>query len=250
LLQRKNDHQWVNIGVYLMGLDSFSHAYHQLRGGMAQALGQDSKGQRATGAAFHVGDGVYVTAAHIATLRHLRIVPASGNGVGREITVSGSDILTAGDDRVDVALLRTEAVANVDLLIGTNWDDVIRDEDLMGWPILLMGFPVIPDSISAVLVMAPGHIAAVIDRDKRKHVHYVTSALPRSGFSGSPLVVAVKDPWVMGVLTSALTPVGKPTEVGFGAAVSIEPVWHLLDKYNLAPGANAELIHAVRGAGG
>jgi hypothetical protein len=121
-------------------------------------------------------------------------------------------------------------------------DDVIDEEHMVGWPIMLLGYPGIPRSRTEALVMAEGHTSAVIDRTDRPYVHYLTSLATRFGFGGSPVLVLDEEPWVMGVVTSVDSPKAEGQGASFEAAVSVEPLWHLFDEYRLAPGANGPLI--------
>lgn len=200
----------------------------RVRPAMAVATGMTSDGDETNGTAFHIGDGYFVTARHVAELFGLRLRMESGSTpLVLEIhsSISGAD----------VSVIRTDGIASTYLDLGSNWDDVGPD-GLIGAPVLLMGYPPIPKADRAVCVVAPGHLSAIIDRyDGVDHCHYITSVAPRGGFSGAPLIAAwdENEPWVMAVFVESLAANNQAPDNGFGAALSIDPVWRILEERNI-----------------
>jgi hypothetical protein len=45
----------------------------------------------------------------------------------------------------------------------------------------------------------------------------------------------------LGVMTSALVSDNAVLESGFGAAITVEPLWNLLEENNVRPASNAEV---------
>lgn len=116
--------------------------------------------------------------------------------------------------------------------LGEHLNDWVGDEFVLS-RVLVMGYPRIPMSGRTGLVAAIGEVNAVVDRYDVPNPHFAISYLPRGGFSGGPVI----SEWgfLLGVVTSALTENEQPTELGFGVAVSVEPLFELLAQSGLRP---------------
>jgi hypothetical protein len=114
---------------------------------------------------------------------------------------------------------------------------------------VLMGFPRIPFSAHAELVASRGDVMAVVDTYRGlRHPLFVTSSMPRGGFSGGP-VISEYD-FLLGVLTETLFVDDKEPELGFGTAISPQPLWDLLFEHRLFPASNLEIAYLLRFAYG
>jgi Trypsin-like peptidase domain len=205
--------------------------FRRYMGAIVLLSGTDKKGDATCGAAFHIGDGYLVTARHVCDgMRDFK----ARFGI-RDVEFAIEKVIHPSDSKVDLALLKTDfhqkigpepdEDATCRVPIGGHLDDWI-DEGLVMTSVLLFGFPPIPFSNRAEMVCVRAEVNAVIDKYTGGHPHFIISALPRGGFSGGP-VISEYD-FLLGVMTESLTRDGKPTELGFAAAISIEPLWKLL----------------------
>jgi hypothetical protein len=198
--------------------------FERYSGAMALVESEDDEGTVAVGSAFHVGAGIFVTAAHVVSNRNVTRLVAENLGeiVAEEILIY--------KETSDVAGIRSPSVPLAAVPLGTNWDDVMNDEAFYLVPVLLMGYPPVPMSREPRPVAVSGEVEAVIDRYDAKHPHFVVSPLPRGGFSGGPVIVGWD--FCLGVVSQELR-TGTLEEPGFTAVLSIEPVWNLLDQYGI-----------------
>lgn len=226
-----------------------------------------ASGDHSIGTAFHVGQGVFVTARHvlegnqierIATVRGFRVllegerakdaqcfVHMPGGQVQAVHPINAGDIQIASGPffhrniDVDVAVFRA---THVDpelpwIPLGGHLDDWIGDNDFVLWESIVMGFPPIPMTAEPLLVAARAEINAVIDLRHAPHVHFVLSATARGGFSGGPALI---DGYLLGLVTNSLMHNGQPAELGFFAVVSVEPIFDCLCEHRLLPRAQVE----------
>lgn len=64
-------------------------------------------------------------------------------------------------------------------------------------------------------------------------VHFIVSATARGGFSGGPAIL--QDGYLLGVVTSSLLRDNLPSELGFQAVLSVEPLRILLGERGMMP---------------
>jgi len=76
-----------------------------------------------------------------------------------------------------------------------------------------------------------------------RHPHFIISPLPRGGFSGGPVITSYGA--LLGVMTTSLVMVELPAELGYGAAISVEPLWGLLMDNHIYPASNADFIREL-----
>ena len=211
------------------------------------------------GAAFHIGEGYLVTARHVVQGRNITsIEPASE--YAQRIDLASLEIMYPEDEAIDLALIRSNFSldyymnnvnywGNPDLLkvdhiqIGGHMDDWINDS-LVLFEVIVLGYLPIPTSSSAHLVAVRGEVNAIVyPYTGSPHPLFIVSPTPRGGFSGGP--VLTKDGWLLGVMTSALVSNNAVLETGFGAAITVEPLWMLLQENNVFPASNAELWNDI-----
>ncbi|MBZ2206537.1 S1 family peptidase [Massilia soli] len=227
----------------------------------------NAAGDRGIGTAFHVGQGVFVTARHvlencvverIATVRDHQ-VPVEGERAKNALSfvarrdgtlqamhnISRRDIIISegpffhDNPQVDVAVFRAH---DIDpelpwIPLGGHLDDWIGDNDFVLWEATVMGFPPIPMTSEPLLVATRAEISAVIDVRHAPHVHFVLSAMARGGFSGGPALI---DGCLLGVVTNSLLEMGQPTEIGYLTVVSVEPIFDCLHEHKWLPKAQIE----------
>jgi len=224
---------------------------------MALVEVNNDQGDREVGAAFHIGDGYYITARHVAEHEIFNFWPYDEPEPGLRdamglAAIQVKRILSQPD--VDLALLDTGHVPRLphyapglkrhhetEVSIGGHLDDWL-DEGMTLFDVVVMGYPPIPQAGRPVLVATGGHINAVIDKYGGGHPHFIVSAIPRGGFSGGPVIY---QDWLVGVVTESLVRDGAPPELGYAAALSVEPLWDLLHRHGIYPGSNGDFLRAV-----
>ena len=237
-------------------------------GAMAYVAVERPNGAVGIGTAFHVGDGVFVTASHVvegATIREIGItertyVPLEGDEAkqsrvhvrdadGREhpvhIVDDGVLELDCGpyfhkDRRVDVACFR---VKQIDprapwVRLGDHLDDWLGASDFTLEEVIIFGYPPIPLTNRPHLVAARAEVNAQVDLRDGQHVHFVLSSMPRGGFSGG-LAITENDV-ALGVITRSLLTADLPPELGYFAVLSVEPIYICLADHKLLPERQAE----------
>jgi S1-C subfamily serine protease len=141
-------------------------------------------GDQTVGSAFHIGDGVFVTARHvvennkvleigITTPRYV----ADSKGLARiagkpgryTLIPPGTGVIEAApllhpDPSIDIALLRVSGLEPPVVYLGTHLDDWINDEAFVLATVVILGYPPIPHSDRPVLVAARAEINAIIDK--------------------------------------------------------------------------------------
>lgn len=212
----------------------------------------------AVGAGFHIGEGWIITAKHVVDGGQIEeVLPEAFAYSG---TVAVHEICPSKDPLVDLAALRTDfnlshymgdnykvdlgegrSLDKVDYIqIGDHLDDWM-DDSMVLTKALLMGYPPIPFSKRPVLVAVEAEVNAIVDRTDNPHPHFIISALPRNGFSGGPVIS--EHGILLGVFTESLLRSGSPTELGYGAAISIQPLLVLMDDYKIHPNnGNGKLL--------
>ncbi len=240
---------------------NFSYLFQTFKLSMVRITVYDENGDLRTGAGFHIGDGWLVTAAHVTKGKKIHEVVSEHCNQCLEI----ENILYCEDDKIDIALLKS----NIDLshymemtsihnppagfskedhlLIGGHLDDWIGDE-LVLTKVLLMGYPPVPFADEAVLLAVEGEVNAVVDKYNGPHPHFIISCMGRGGFSGGPVISEYG--FLLGVMTESLVRDNQRQELGYSAAISIEPLLVLLHKNGIYPGKNREIVEAlIEGAG-
>lgn len=215
-------------------------------------------GDQSIGSAFHVGNGVFITARHVVdgckilevanTIK--RYVPdESGNttvhGVeGRFRVVHPSkgrvvrEPLFHPDDSVDVAVLVVEELDCPAIPLGSHLDDWINDDAFSLAQVVVMGYPPVPFSKKPTLIASRAEVNAIIDKYTGGHPHFIISAMARGGFSGGPCLI--ESDFALGVVTESLVESDASVESGYMAVVTIEPVYVCLSHHGILPAQQAE----------
>lgn len=156
------------------------------------------------GSAFHIGDGILVTARHvvenceitkIGTTESYNVPDDNGNVYihnveGRFRAVAPQELtMLAGpyyhpDSSIDVAALITKPNDCKTAFLGLYVDNWIHDSDYLLKKTVILGYPPIPFSKEPKLFAASAEINSIIKKYVGKHIHYIISAMPRGGFSG------------------------------------------------------------------
>jgi hypothetical protein len=211
--------------------------------GVAYVDVEDGAGDRQIGTCFHVGNHVFITARHV--VEHRRIVKIATTNVG----VSGAAgaytaAFTAGEataihgpyfhpkPEYDLAALRLPDLHAAQIPFLPIIDDQFENKLLLR-TVVVMGFPRIPGSRSAVLVCARAEVNAAFTNYFDNQRVYVVSSLARGGFSGGPALTPPHH--CLGVITRAMVTEEHPEELGFMAVVPPLPILELLDHHRIMP---------------
>lgn len=243
--------------------------YHKNATAMAYVDVELRSGDRSIGSAFHIGDGVYVTARHVVENNKIvevkatdpvsitagEMFPSIPSGTIKEYESSLTEIMGhepmfkhwpdaleiecgpffPEDTRIDLAVFRASnvhpAAGVVDL--GFHYDDWVYRYPWALSDAVILGYPPIPLTSSPHLVSARAEIHTFVQPWHSPHVHFILSATPRGGFSGG---VALHEGGVaLGVITSGLRTDNLASDLGFMAVLSVEPIHVLLKDTELTP---------------
>lgn len=228
---------------------------------------ENADGDVAMGSAFHVGDGVFVTASHV--LRDMRVLSVAttttgyvpyreGHGEPPRTMLHDGDkarpvhhvrprplVIDRGpyhhpDPRVDLAVFGVEAVDEHQpvLRLGDHLDDWLGDIDFVLSGVVLLGYPAIPMTERPSLFAVRAEVNAVIDRYDAPYVHFIVGSLPRGGFSGGPAVSEFGQ--VLGVIVQSLLRDGGPPESGYVTVLGVEAIYGLLADHRMLPPEQSE----------
>jgi len=232
------------------------HLYQSYKRCLVRITVKNDLGDLSTGTAFHIGDGWLATARHV--VEGYDIEEIISEYCSKKLTAA--QIIYHSNPLVDLAVIRTdlnlahymEKVTIVNppdgfvkadhIVFGDHLDDWLGDELCLS-KVLLMGYPPVPFSGRAELIAAEGEINAVIDKYNAPHPHFIISCMSRGGFSGGPVLSEYG--FLLGVLTESLIHDSRDEELGYSAAVSIEPLLELLHSNGVYPGDNRELLEVI-----
>ena len=218
----------------------------------------DKKGDIGIGTAFHVGDGVFVTARHVVegrTIREIgfddidvvtalsiRSTPLNEHWVARTSVIDGPHFHQ--DSTVDVACFRANYTPDKFVQLGGHLDDLMTQYEFVLYRTLVIGYPPIPLTGRPVLVASCGEVNAQIEKRTGRHPHFIISTIARGGFSGAPVLVAYDEDnpsggtALLGLVTESLTD-GRDIELGYMAVLTIEPIYDCLKQHGLLPAYQA-----------
>lgn len=222
-------------------------------------------GDQSIGSAFHLGDGVFVTARHVVENNEILQVRPS-----EPLALPTADVLPERaaeydeamrerigfsplwkryqeplsiakgpyfheDPRIDVAAFSVAVIhpKTPVVQLGSHLDDWIHDHDWILSEAILLGYPPIPLTSGPHLVAARAEINSIVVPHNAPKVHFIVSAIPRGGFSGG-LALSEHD-FVLGLVTHSLCRAGSSEELGFFAVLSIEAIFQCLGSNNLLP---------------
>lgn len=238
--------------------------YEQYKATVAYVEVEDrSSGDRGIGTAFHIGDGIFITARHVVsgknllsigtTFPHYTADPAGRYSRGSDgetyrctepFSVTNAATLlpsSSGSEHspADVAaLVVTLPDALPVMRLGGHLDDWMGKDDMMLDRVLVMGYPPVPFVIEPKLLAVSCEVNALIDRRDRHHPHFLISSMARGGFSGGPVVHG--EGFVLGFVTESLVQNGNPEQLGFMTVLSVEPIYMLLREHGVMPTVQKE----------
>lgn len=216
---------------------SLRKAYKKYCGAVAYVAVLDDKENEGIGSAFHVGEGIFVTAKHVVKGKKIKEV-ATTKRIEIEIESEAPHASVkyiypkvlelvdgphyAEDDSADVAVFR---VKSKDLLmpgipLGYHTNNSIDDNSFVLQDAVIIGYPPIPFTVTPNQVVASGQVSAVIDVWHSKYAHFVVSAMARGGFSGG--LALAEDGRALGVITESLVMNDGVPELGYMSVIGIE----------------------------
>jgi len=195
------------------------------------------------GSAFHVGQGLFVTARHVVQNKRILRVGTTVPSVVRFRSAFGAELVDERygaaeaehvepprfpeNENVDLALLVTTGLDAPTVPLTPKPDDVGRDVILES--VIVLGYPRVPladDPPTLVVVTAEVNAAVRLYLDQQ--LVLVLSSTARGGFSGG--LVLSQGGTALGVLRESLVTDAAPTELGFLGATQIQAVHVLLEE--------------------
>lgn len=231
-------------------------AVEDLAGAIALVEVEDrTTGEVSNGTGFHIGGGIFVTAAHVVENKNVRSISTTVATTEarepphhrwsrrvRHAPRSASDfrVVRHVDPAVDAACIKTDLRPGI-IKLGYHSDsEPAGSLRLVLKPVVVMGYPKIP-CIEPTLVCTRGEINALVAPFVGpSHPHFLISPTARGGFSGGP-VILVETGKCLGVVTQAFVADGKSEESGFFAVLTMGPILEMLEKNELLPDDQADV---------
>lgn len=243
-----------------MSQDNFKlwarRTFADYRGAVAYIASTDADGDEGIGTAFHVGNGVFITARHVVEERSIREIGFDDDSiihvlnekaaVSKSFSLPGISITSGpffhSDPKIDIACFTLSVVPASHIPIGGHLDDWLGRYELVLYRTLALGYPPIPLSKRPNLFASSGEVNALVDLyGGAKHPHFLISSMARGGFSGGPVMVAYNEDnedggtALLGVVTQSLVKDENSIETGYFAVLTVEPVYDCLEQNGLLP---------------
>lgn len=213
-------------------------------------------GDQSIGSAFHVGEGVFLTARHV--VEGCRVVEVANTIDRRVPDAKGLATLDYGDgtqmrytfvpaakgcvargpffhpdESIDVAALVVTGIDCPAIPLGSHLDDWLNDDAFALAQVVVFGYPPVPQSRAPTLISSRGEVNAIVDKYIGRHPHFIVSTIARGGFSGGPCLVEWD--FALGMITEALVHSDAPPEMGFMSLISVEPLFVCLTHHGILP---------------
>jgi hypothetical protein len=240
---------------------AFQETYVRAAGAVAFVAIVDAKGDEGIGSAFHIGDGIFVTARHvidgvtikeIATTKSAHLTEEAGGKVAPPRRLEIIDGPYFAPSNLDVAVFRVNlgAAPLPAITVSRHTDYSLGENDLVLSDILVIGYPPIPFTTVPTQVVTLGQINAVVRVRHSPILHFVASAMARGGFSGG--VALDQSGTALALVTESLGQADMPVETGYMSLLSIEPAVDLAaEKFAFSidgghPGRYSETLFAMK----
>lgn len=173
----------------------FHETYTRAAGAVAYVAIINEKGDEGIGSAFHIGDGVFVTARHVVEGVTIKEIATTKSGHLREeaedkvVPPRRLKIVDGpyfGRDGLDLAVFKVDLGATPlpSITVSDHTDYSLRENDLVLSDVLIVGYPPIPFTTVPCQVVTLGQINAVVRVWHSPVLHFIASAMARGGFSG------------------------------------------------------------------
>ncbi|MBV7296398.1 S1 family peptidase [Enterovibrio paralichthyis] len=221
--------------TYENNITELQQLYAQYAGAVAYVSVENADGTAGIGSAFHIGDGIFVTAKHViesqtivevATTKRVEVTRDSDevNQNTYHINPRILEIIEGPYEHAseDVAVFRVELVDEFlpKVQLGSHTSHEIQDNEFILTDALVIGYPPIPFTTTPNQVVASGQVNAVIDVRHSEYVHFVLSTMARGGFSGG--VALTKSGIALGLVTESLGTSSSLVETGYMSVMSID----------------------------
>ncbi len=220
--------------------------YAQYAGAVAYIDVEDAEKKRGIGSAFHIGDGIFITAKHViegknilevATTKRIELIQGSQDESGEpDVTLIDPAVLSivAGpyeDEFDDVAVFKVdfEGLLLPAIKLGSHTTHEVSENEFVLSNVIVIGYPPIPFTTTPNQVVASGQVNAVIDVRHSKYVHFVLSTMARGGFSGG--VALTESGFALGLITESLGYGESLVETGYMSVLSIDAAVSLAVKH-------------------
>jgi len=209
---------------------AFQETYARAAGAVAFIAIVNANGDDGIGSAFHIGDGIFVTARHvvdgvtikeIATTKSAHLSEEAGKKPVPPRRLKIVDGPHYGPDGLDVAVFRVDLGATPlpAITVSQHTDYSLEENDLILSDILVVGYPPIPFTTVPSQVVTLGQINAVVRVRHSPILHFIASAMARGGFSGG--VALDRSGIALALVTESLGQNSMPVETGYMSLLSI-----------------------------
>jgi hypothetical protein len=250
-----------------MDSDHAREIYKKYAASVVYVAVESDDGTQGIGSAFHVGDGVFVTAKHVVEGKrivevgiteqvHIKLSGREAETARSHVVIGDADPIAVHaifpgtipvtwgpyghrDSQFDIAVFGADVDEKLPAIpLGGHLDDWISPDGFLLSDALVMGYPPIPTTSGPYLVAAKAEVNSVIDPRDVRTVHFVLSAAPRGGFSGG--VAFSEWDFALGMITRSLILNDGLENLGYMSVISVEQIWVCLAQHDCIPDAQGE----------
>ncbi len=220
------------------------------------------------GTAFHIGENVWVTARHVVEGNKILRIATTEDSIatysqrmeenrgalkGEWFSPCGvyrleGEPMLHPTEGVDVAVLKLDGPYGefggalygfpksqpVPVVRLGGWLDDWIGNELVLTSVLVMGYPPLPFGRGPLLVATRAEVNTVLDKRQERHPYFILSAMARGGYSGAPALTTFEGA-TLGVAVESLVENSAPTELGYFAVLTVEPIYDCLAHHDVLP---------------
>lgn len=220
--------------------------------GVAYISVQTPSGGKNIGSAFHIGEGVFITARHIVEGNRILEIATTHRAYRPNKDLPGViDILHNPSEgklvkgpffppqkNIDVGAL---VVEGIDAPVIKFWDyaENLSNADLVLQKVLVMGYSPSPLSQKPTLISTMAEVNAVINQNSGVNQNFILSAIARGTFSGG--LALTEDECTLGVIAHSSFVSGQLIELGYLGVLSLAQIFPCLYVNRIMPQQMREL---------